>query len=328
MTRIANKTVRLQEIVMLLMTHPEGMNQSEIAARLGVNRSTISRNLRDVQAPLYEEHGRLYLDRNADLLNLQLNLHEALSLHLAARLLAANMDRQNGHAASALRKISQAMRQLAPRLSGYIATSAEIIDELAGHETPTYMRVLETLTEGWTTGRKVQVWRRRSTAETLNAYLFSPYYIEPGIWGRATYVIGLREPPGQMRTLKIERIEAAELTKETYEIPPGFDPFQLLADAWGIWYTEEPPVEVALKFSPRVAARVLETRWHRSQQFEPCPDGSLIWRARVAAVQEMIPWVRGWGAEVQVLEPEELKNALKDEARRLAQLYKVDEKEE
>jgi len=98
-SRVANKTARLQEIEALLIDHPEGLTQTEIARRLGVNRSTISRNLRDLQAPVYEENGRLKLDRKGYLLHLRLSLHEALSLHMAARLLAASLDRQNAHAA-------------------------------------------------------------------------------------------------------------------------------------------------------------------------------------------------------------------------------------
>jgi CRISPR-associated endonuclease/helicase Cas3 len=54
---------------------------------------------------------------------------------------------------------------------------------------------------------------------------------------------------------------------------------------------------------------------------EEQPDGSLIWRARVAEPQEMLPWVRGWGADVEVLEPKELRETLRGEVRRLARTY-------
>lgn len=303
MSRIANKTARLDEIEFLLLDHLEGMTQTEIAKRLGVNRSTISRNLRDLKAPVYEDNGRLHLDRKGYLLNLRLSLHEALSLHLASRLLAVNLDRQNAHAACALRKISQAMERLAPHLSRHIAHSAEAIDERATYDSPTYMRVLETLTEGWASGRKVMIWYRKSPSGPVNCYTLSPYYIEPSAWGRSTYVLGLREPNTQMRTFKIERIEQAELLPERYIIPADFDPFHLLANAWGIWYSEEEPVEVVLRFSPKVAGRVQETHWLPSQKVEAQPDGSVIWRAKVAAVQEMLPWIRGWGADMEVLVP-------------------------
>ena len=323
MTRIANKAERLQAIEALLIDHPEGLTQTEIAARLGTHRTTIFRNLPDLQAPIYEEGGRLHLDRKGYLLNLRLSLNEALAVHLAARLLAVNLDRQNAHAATALRKISQAMERMAPQISQHILRSAEAIDALARFDNPTYMHVLETLTEGWSTGRKVRVWHRKSLTDPLTEYCFATYYIEPGAWGRSTYAIGVREPPGLMRTFKIERIERAELTQETYRIPADFDPFRLLTDAWGIWYTEEEPVEVVLKFSAHVAGRVQETRWHPSQTIEPRPDGSLIWRGKVAAVQEMLPWIRGWGADVEVLEPHGLRETMEHEASRLADLYSI-----
>jgi CRISPR-associated endonuclease/helicase Cas3 len=48
-------------------------------------------------------------------------------------------------------------------------------------------------------------------------------------------------------------------------------------------------VEVVLRFSPHVARRVQETRWHRSERTEPQPDGSLVWRAQIAEPKEMLP---------------------------------------
>jgi len=69
--------------------------------------------------------------------------------------------------------------------------------------------------------------------------------------------------------------------------------------------------------------RVKETRWHRSEQLEEQLDGSVIWRARVAEPQEMVPWIRGWGADVEVLAPPELREMMTGEARRLARVYGV-----
>jgi CRISPR-associated endonuclease/helicase Cas3 len=41
----------------------------------------------------------------------------------------------------------------------------------------------------------------------------------------------------------------------------------------------------------------------------------------VAEPQEMLPWIRGWGADVEVLEPEELRETLMGEAKVMAELY-------
>jgi len=35
----------------------------------------------------------------------------------------------------------------------------------------------------------------------------------------------------------------------------------------------------------------------------------------------MLPWIRGWGADVEVLEPRELREKMMGEARRLAETY-------
>jgi len=70
-----------------------------------------------------------------------------------------------------------------------------------------------------------------------------------------------------------------------------------------------------------VAGRVRETRWHRSESVEEQADGSLIWRARVAEPQEMLPWIRGWGADAEVLAPLELRERMMGEARAMAEVY-------
>jgi len=112
------KSNRLMAIEALLLAHPEGLIQSDIANRLNVNRSTVSRYLPDLPGHFYiEEDGRWKVDRSAYLVNVRFNLHEALAVHLAARLLATRMERQNPHAAAALRKLGVALEMLAPCIS-------------------------------------------------------------------------------------------------------------------------------------------------------------------------------------------------------------------
>ncbi len=159
MSRSENKATRLLQLEALLLGHPEGLSQAEIGRRLGVNRSTINRYMPDLPAHVYiDEDGRWKIDRSAYLINVRLNLHEALAVHLAARLLAACMDRQNPHAATALRKLGVALEGLAPRVSAHLQQSADVMDDAAQRHDPCYLQVLETLTLGWAELRKVRVW--------------------------------------------------------------------------------------------------------------------------------------------------------------------------
>ena len=322
MERATGKAERLLQIEALLLAHPEGLTQAEIARRLGVNRSTIYRYLPDLgRFSVYEtDNGRLAIDRDHYLTRVRLTLHEAMALHLAARLMATRTDKHNPHAASALRKLGLALERLAPLIFHHLAASADVMDDEAQRYDPVYMEVLETLTRAWSQGQIVHLWHRHESGRVYE-YDFAPYFIEPYAVGQTTHVIGWREPPGAVRTFKLERIQRIELTPQPYTIPEDFDPHEKLADAWGIWYTEAEPVEVVLRFHPRVAHRVRETRWHRNEQTEEQPDGSLIWRAQVAEPQEMVPWIRGWGADVEVVGPPGLRERMAGEARRLAETY-------
>jgi CRISPR-associated endonuclease/helicase Cas3 len=322
MERASGKAARLLQIESLLLAHPEGLTQAEIARRIGVHRSTVHHYLPDLDPfCVYEtDDGRLAIDRDHYLMNVRLTLHESMALHLAARLMATRTDKQNPHAAAALRKLGLALERLAPRVSEHLETSAEVMEDQAQRHDPVYLQVLETLTRAWSDGRVAHVWHEMADGRVFD-YDLSPYFIEPYAVGRTAHVIGWREPPGALRTFKLERIRRIELTERTYTIPEDFDPRAQLADAWGIWWTESEPVEVVLRFHPRVAGRVRETQWHRSEQVTEQPDGSLVWRARVAEPQEMLPWIRGWGADVEVLAPEGVREQLMGEARRLAEAY-------
>ncbi len=324
MSRGTKKSERMHQILLLLLEHPEGLPVRELARRLGVHRATIHRDLDDLsrEYPVYNVDGRWFVRREAFRVQVPLNLHEAMALYLAVRMMATRTDKHNPHAAAALRHLARALESVAHRVAAFIRLSAEVMEQTEGRrQDPRYLEVLETLTRAWAEGRKVKVWHRHEATRRVYEYVFAPYFIEPYPIGQTAHVIGYREPPGKLRTFKIERIEKAELLPERYTIPEDFDPREILRDAWGIWFTDKEPVEVVLRFHPRVANRVLETVWHPSEEVEEHPDGSLIWRAKVAEPLEMIPWIRGWGADVMVLAPPELREWMMGEAKALAELY-------
>lgn len=324
MSRAETKAARLSRIEDLLLAHPEGLSQAEIARQLQVNRSTVNRYLPDLPPHIYIDDmdgNRWKVDRQAYLVNVRFNLNEALAVHLASRLLATRMDRQNPHAASALHKLGLSLRTLAPLINRYVVRSADKMGGKDQKQDPVYLQALEKLTLAWAEGKKVQVWHRSDRNQEVKNYLFSPYYIEPYAIGQSTYVFGYCEPPGEIRTFKIERIERVELLREPYTIPEDFDPFEMLADAWGIWFTDGEPEQVTLLFHQRAAQRVGETRWHRSEQVEIQEDGRLLWRALIDEPREMLPWVKGWGADVEVIEPQWMRDEITSEARELMDIY-------
>ena len=315
----SNKTARLEQIKHLLLRHKEGLTISEIARHIGVNRSTVWHYYYDADLP--PTHYELGADKrirlNTDRLNfnISLDLNEALALYLSVRMFTTRMDRHDPSAATAMRKISHAVELIAPEISRSMALSADRADGDDQLLDPVYIEVLETLTKAWAVGRQVQIRYASDRSGEDHDYTFCPYVIEPYAIGQTTYVIGVLAGTSQVRTFKIQRIKSAQLLSSSYSIPNHFDADAYLEYAWGIWTGENAPVEVVLHFSSRVAKRVKETRWHRKQQIEDQVDGSLLWRSRIAEPKEMLPWILGWGNEVEVIEPESLSKEVNEKSR-------------
>lgn len=325
--RFKKKLERYEQFKSLMLAYPNGLTKAEIARKLGVHRSTAADYIDEFSIPngtlpIYEiTSGRFAIDRDLFEVEISLNQHESLALHLATRLLTTRTDKHYPHAASALRKLGEAVGELSPQVRRHMNLSAAVMDSEHRRHDPRFLEILEMLTRAWSLGRKVQL-SHESEDGRIYEYIFSPYFIEPYAVGRTVHVIGLREPINKLRTFKVERIRTIKLLEETYTIPDDFNPQEKLKNAWGIWYTEKEPEEVVLKFSQRVARRVLETSWHADERPpEVTADGSVIWRAKVDEWQEMVPWIRGWGADCEVLEPPELKEQMMGEARRLARVY-------
>jgi predicted DNA-binding transcriptional regulator YafY len=69
---------------------------------------------------------------------------------------------------------------------------------------------------------------------------------------------------------------------------------------------------------------VRESIWHSSQQIEGLPDGSCIFAVQVGSTMEITPWIRQWGADVEVLAPADLRTAIMEELREQLALYQLD----
>ena len=64
---------------------------------------------------------------------------------------------------------------------------------------------------------------------------------------------------------------------------------------------------VVIHFKPLVAQNVGEVLWHKTQQLEFQPDGSLLYKVRVTGLGEIMWWILGYGDQAEVIAPHELR---------------------
>jgi CRISPR-associated endonuclease/helicase Cas3 len=84
----------------------------------------------------------------------------------------------------------------------------------------------------------------------------------------------------------------------------------------------EEPVNIVLRFNADAAPFVRERTWHASQTLEPDSDGGMTLRLCIAEPREMLPWIRSWGAQVEVIEPDWLRERVAEDLTNAAEIYR------
>ncbi len=311
------KAERLEEMKRLYIQR--AFSDIEMAERLGVDRTIVFRDRRDLtrEYPVEKDNqGRYHIPRTKLISEIKLNLHEALTLYMAGRKASRQMRFDQPHTVNAVEKLAATLRQ--PMTQKLLKAAERLMQQ---EKNPEKVKIIETVTQGWVEQRKVKIEYQALGSEGLTRHDISPYIIEPSIWSDSVYVIAKSEFNDKVFAFKMERILSAFLSGETFEIPASFDDEQLLKHAWGIWFGEKDPVTVKLRFSPAVTRRVRESIWHPLEKVEDTGDGGRIWSVDIAEWREMLPWVRGWGADVEVLEPEGLRKEMEREVKKMARVY-------
>ncbi len=316
MERLATRTSRIRQIEELLLVVPNGLRATEIARRLDVNRRTIYRDLdflSEQGVPLWQDNGRFGINRTRYLSTVHLTFHEATALVMAGLLLSRTIDERNTHVITALRKVAAT---LPDPLCTHLSRAAQRVQtQEDGYR---QVKVLEAIAEGWGNGQKVEVGYRSPRSGTLYERVLSPYALEPTASG--IYVICYDDWAEDMRTFKLDRLETAVLLDDYFDIPNDFDLEQHLANSWGIM-TGDDVTEVTLRFAPEIVSHVHERQWHPSQRINQLDDGGCMLHVEIAEPVEMLPWIRGWGPQVEVISPTWLREKVAEDLRQAVALY-------
>ena len=319
MERLKTRTARLRQLEEILLLKSRGISAADLSRQFQVNRRTIYRDLdflAEQGAPLWQENGLFGIDRTRYQTTVRLTYHESVALALAGLLLARTFDERNPHVVAALRRLALTLPE---PLTAQLERAALRTQSQKNNDRHT--AVLEAVAEGWGTGHKVQVVYCSPKGNTLQERVIAPYTLQPTDAG--VYVIGYDEATGEIRTFKLERLQTAKVLSESYTIPSEFDTTTYLQNSWQIMGGDQ-TVEVVLRFISDIAPYVRERVWHASQVIESHPDGGLTLKVCIAEPREMLPWIRSWGAQVEVLAPDWLRERVAEDLKKGAELYSGD----
>jgi len=297
-------------------------SDAELGELLETDRTNVYRIrniIASLEIPLEEstERGKYVLPRDFQMQYIHFSNEELAALYLGARRLQQQTRTSQQHVAYALRKLANAMRK--PFAESLTRAAGEV---QAQEQNDQQQQVFSLLVQSWLNQTPVRLYHTKLHGVRRD-YVVHPYHIEPSMWNDGDYLIGYSEYHQKIARFKIARIDKVVVTGGQFRAATDFDIHHFLEHAWGIWSTDEEPVTVRLRFRQWAIPRLTETVWPNATLTDPAADDSRVWEMPVAEWREMVPWVRSWGADVEVLEPVELRNRILKDIRHLARYYGI-----
>jgi proteasome accessory factor B len=183
--------------------------------------------------------------------------------------------------------------------------------------------IIDKLDTGLKNHHRLRVIYSSQKSNADKEYIIDPYAI---VFRRHSwYILAASREHSKVRQFKLARFRSAADTGELFEVPQDFDVDEYFRLSWEAWAGGE-PTAVKVRFSPKVARIIMESRRHPTQIVTLQPDGSVVFEVCVAGIEEIAIWIMGYGKDAEVLEPNSLREYILDHARGMSALYSHAEK--
>lgn len=145
-----------------------------------------------------------------------------------------------------------------------------------------------------------------------------PYHLanRDNLW----YLVGLDCARRALRMFAVPRIKRPRLLRTTFQWPADFCSKKHFATALhALGGTGS--FRVVLGFCGATADRVAEREWHETQTQRWLRGDRLEFTMTLGALGEAERWVMGWGAEAEVIAPQELRESVRQTALAMAKSH-------
>jgi proteasome accessory factor C len=314
---VTSATEQLRRILLLIPRLADGEPHSlETVSRMaGVDRSVVLRDIESIserfEAPggfveglqIFIEADDVSVVPNHFLRPMRLTRPELLALELGLAMLRGERSPEEHRA-----------------IDGATARLRKAIARLPDEETVDDFRVaslspagdlehLRRLREAFRTRRKVRLTYRKADEEAPTSRVICPYGIvfANGMW----YAVAQCESSEGIRIFRLDRVEQVEPLEARYDSPRGFSIDAIVKDGKAFQSAGEGRLRV--RYSPRIARWIAEREGK-----ELAEDGSLVMDHPLADRDWAVRHVLQYGPDAEVLEPEEVREAIVGRLERLA----------
>jgi len=145
-----------------------------------------------------------------------------------------------------------------------------------------------------------------------------PYFLK--IFKLRWYITGLNVKEKVIKTYALDRMVNVMVTDQSFEMPADFDPEAYFRDSFGIVFTKGETKKVILQVTPRQAKYFRALPLHHSQS-EMIHDSYSIFTYHLRLTPDFVQELLGYGPQVTVLAPAELRAMMIDNLRKSLENY-------
>ena len=317
---------RQWSIIQTLISSRMGKTAAELAEELECNPRTIYRDLEALQVagfPIYTDRmeGRnlwSLLDTVRHEIPIPFSLTELMALYFSRDMLKVFKDTVFYDSLESL--FQKIKTTIPPESKKYLKNVEQILHVglKPYKEYSKFKEIINRVNEATQKKKSIDIVYYTMSRKKESKRKVDPYRI--WFFNGTFYLIGKCHLRGEVRIFALDRIKMLHLTKDSFVIPEDFNLDDFMRPSFGVFQGE--PIKVKIWFHTDVAGYIKEKIWHESQEIHPQDDGSILFEAEVAGTDEIKFWTMSWGSKAEVLEPEPLRDEIREEAEVILERYK------
>jgi len=217
-----------------------------------------------------------------------------------------------------------------------ISNSLDLKDRILLEDTPGGVDWIEPLMEAMRQNLKITFGYKRYDEDVVRTIsMAEPYCLK--VYQQRWYMLVKEyrtllvshQKVEEMRVYALDRITNLQVEEETFKLGKDFDASLYFKDVVGTLVEKDNPVEnVKLKVNASVAPYLRSLGWHPTmEEVERNADYS-IFSLQVALSVELYQQIAMFGSRIEVLEPKDLRDVMRNETWKMAERYGIIEPQE
>lgn len=197
----------------------------------------------------------------------------------------------------------------------------DISERIMLEDIPSGQHYLSTIIEAMRINKTIQITYQRFVSDEPHTFIIEPYCVK--LFHQRWYVVANRPEKNRPLTYGLDRIIDMKISDQDYSIPADFDAQAFFHYSFGIFTVDNiPPQKIRIKVDASQRKYLRTLPLHHSQSEIISNQLFSIFEYELAPTQDFIMELLSHGAFYEVIEPESLRESMRQNAMKLFEIYK------